>query len=164
MSKGKNKKRNASNNKTVSKKRISRKKLIVALAAVAASVTATIIAVVIFSSGNKITDELVSSAWAPSKAQNSSGDEVELAQVYNTEYTTYQGSLSFTDEGRFSLWMSPGDASDGSRTGTYTVENEIIKAVFDNGTQSEFRINSDENNIISISVYYDDYEVLFSKQ
>ena len=39
--------------------------------------------------------ELTSSAWVPEGAKNASGDEVEMSEVYNTNYSAYQGSVSF---------------------------------------------------------------------
>ena len=70
-----------------------------------------------------VTAELTSSAWGPEGAKNASGDEVEMSEVYNTNYSAYQGSMSFSDDGTFTIWLSPGSPDDGTHCGKYTVSD-----------------------------------------
>lgn len=107
--------------------------------------------------------ELCNVSWVSSSAFNSSGDEVELAEVYNTNYTSYQGSLTFMEDGRFSLWLSPGSSDDGTHSGTYSViDSSTIAVTFDEGTETEFFVERKNNKITSISLSYDNYVVYFT--
>ena len=109
--------------------------------------------------------QLVSSTWVPTSAKNSTGDEVELSEVYKNNYSNYQGSLTFSKDGTFSLWLTPGTPDDGTHSGTYeVVDDGTIKAVFDEGTQTVFKINRDNNQVNSIVMNYDEYSVCFTKQ
>ena len=111
-------------------------------------------------------NELCDYAWIPVTANNASGDEVEMSEIYNTNYTSYQGSLAFRDDGTFSLWLSPGTPDDGTHTGKYSVLDDVsISVTFDDGTETGFDIIRNDNNSIDyIVVYYSDYDVYFSKQ
>ena len=86
-----------------------------------------------------------------------------MAEVYNTNYTTYKGSLSFKDDGTFSLWLTPGTAEDGTHSGKYSVSGDTITAIFDDGeTTTDFKIHRKGEEIDSISLNYEDYEVYFT--
>lgn len=124
-----------------------------------------VFAIIFFSACNSTANDLCEGSWEPNNAKNASGDEVELAQVYNAVYSNYHGSLTFDKDGTFELWLSPGDPGDGTHTGTYEVtEDDKINALFDEGTQTQFIINRHNDSIESITVYYDEYEVYFEKQ
>ena len=107
-------------NRAAKKKNKKKKTTAVVFSAIAACVfiIVAIVAVNVISSSK--TAELTSSVWVPQGAKNASGDEVEMSAVYNTNYSAYQGSMSFSDDGTFKLWLSPGDPDDGTHNGKYT--------------------------------------------
>lgn len=157
----KNKKKN--NKVNIPKKRKSKKLPIIIVSAV---LIVTIAVIIIFSvSSNANISELCDYAWIPTTAHNASGDEVEMSEVYSTNYSSYQGSLTFKDDGTFSLWLSPGTPDDGTHSGTYKLEaDNKISAQFDEGTLTTFDIVRENGNIKNIKVNYNTYEVYFSKQ
>ena len=160
MSKSKkNKKRNKVNH-TDNKNKFNRKKAITVTVVLLVIVVAVV--ALIFTMHNKAND-IVGTDWVSSSAVNASGDEVEMAEVYNTSYTSYQGSLSFKDDGTFSLWLTPGTSEDGTHSGKYTVNGDTITAAFDDGeTTTSFYIHRNGDKIESISLNYEDYEVYFT--
>lgn len=86
-----------------------------------------------------------------------------MSEIYNTNYTSYQGSLTFNDDGRFSLWLSPGTADDGTHTGCFTVNSDDeIEAYFDDGTNTKFKIERKNGTANGIIINYNDYEIYFS--
>lgn len=107
--------------------------------------------------------ELGESTWIPMSAQNASGDEVLLNEVYNNNYTNYQGSLIFHSDGTFSFWMSPGDPSDGTHSGTYKLKGDKINVLFDDDTQSQFDVKKSGDSEF-IVVTYNGYDVTFERQ
>ncbi len=161
MSKSKKaKKKNKVNYSEKKSMKINRNKAIIAT--VALLLIAVIIGALLITMNNK-TDDIADTEWVSSSAVNSSGDEVTMAEVYNTSYTTYQGSLSFKNNGTFSLWLSPGAVEDGTHTGKYTVNENTINATFDDGeTITSFYIHRKGDEIESISMYYEDYEIFFT--
>lgn len=102
--------------------------------------------------------------WISQSAKNASGDEVDVHEVYNVKYTTYQGRLNFDGDNKFELWLAPGDMSDGTHSGTYELSDDKITATFDEGTITEFKVNRKDGNISSIEVNYGDYTVSFYPQ
>lgn len=164
MSKKSKKKKPAVKNREPKKK--SYKKTVITLTAVGLVIVlgacAIVFAVIRYNSS--VAAQLADTQWIPSGATNASGDEVEMAEVYNSKYTSYQGSLAFTNDGKFTLWLSPGQADDGTHSGTYALaDDDTITAYFDEGTQTEFSINRNGNEVDSISINYNDYEVNFQK-
>ncbi len=139
------------------------KQIVAAIISVA--VIAVCVVVIIFAKScydSTTSAKLADSSWVPSNAHNSSGDEVELAEVYNSDHTSYQGSLSFADDSTFSLWLTPGDPTDGTHSGTYSVvDDETIDALFDDGTETQFSVEKSGDEITSISLNYEDYEIKF---
>ncbi|WP_405354074.1 hypothetical protein [Ruminococcus sp.] len=156
----KSKKTKKKNNKAVQAKPKNNHKAIIAT--VVLLVLAVVIGALVFTMNMK-SDSLANTEWLSSSALNASGDEVEMAEVYNTNYTTYQGSLSFKDDGTFSLWLTPGTSEDGTHSGKYTVSGDTVTASFDDGeTETNFYIHRKGDKINSISLNYDDYEVYFT--
>lgn len=104
-------------NRAVKKKNKKKKTTAIISSVIAACIfiIAAIVAVNVLSPS--VTAELTSSAWVPEGAKNASGDEVEMSEVYNTNYSAYQGSMSFSDDGTFTLWLSPGSPDDGTHSG-----------------------------------------------
>lgn len=90
-------------NRAVKKKNKKKKTTAIISSVIAACIfiIAAIVAVNVLSPS--VTAELTSSAWVPEGAKNASGDEVEMSEVYNTNYSAYQGSMSFSDDGTFTL-------------------------------------------------------------
>ena len=114
---------------------------------------------------NKKLSALCDYTWVPSTANNASGDEVELAEIYDTNYTSYQGSMIFEDDGKFSLWLRPGDPSDGTHSGTYILNgNKCIDVTFDNGATNTYELKYTDDEITAIIVDYNNYEVCFVRQ
>ena len=83
-------------NRAVKKKNKKKKTTAIVTSVIAACIfiIAAIVAVNVLSPS--VTAELTSSAWVPEGAKNASGDEVEMSEVYNTNYSAYQGSMSFS--------------------------------------------------------------------
>ena len=162
MAKKKNKKSSAKSKQT--RKNQSKKLLIIISCVLCAILIAVVtISIVSCSSQQSRNDELCSYQWIPSTAKNSSGDEVEMSEIYNTNYTSYQGSLTFKEDGRFSLWLSPGTADDGTHTGSFNVNSDDeIEAYFDDGTNTKFRIERKDGTVNGIIINYNDYEIYFS--
>lgn len=128
-------------------------------------IAATVIIIVSCSSQQSRNSELCTYQWIPSTARNASGDEVEMSEIYNTNYTSYQGSLTFNDDGRFSLWLSPGTADDGTHTGSYTVNgDDEVEACFDDGTNTIFKIERKNGSANGIIINYNDYDIYFSHE
>lgn len=162
MAKKKNKKSSAKSKQT--RKNQSKKLLIIISCILCAILIAVVtISIVSCSSQQSRNDELCAYQWIPSTAKNSSGDEVEMSEIYNTNYTSYQGSLTFKEDGRFSLWLSPGTADDGTHTGSFNVNSDDeIEAYFDDGTNTKFRIERKNGSASGIIINYNDYEIYFS--
>lgn len=160
MSKSKKNKKRNKVNPTDNKNKFNRKKAITVTVVLLVIVVAVV--ALIFTMNNKAND-IVGTDWVSTSAVNASGDEVEMAEVYNTSYTSYQGSLSFKDDGTFSLWLTPGTSEDGTHSGKYTVNGDTITATFDDGeTTTSFYIHRNGDKIESISLNYEDYEVYFT--
>lgn len=162
MAKKKNKK-SPSKSKQTRKKQSKKLPIIISCIIVAIIIAASAILIVSCSSQQNRQNELCSYQWIPSTAKNASGDEVEMSEIYNTNYTSYQGSLTFNEDGRFSLWLSPGTADDGTHTGSYTVNaDDEVEACFDDGTNTKFRIERKNGSANGIIINYNDYEIYFS--
>lgn len=162
MSKKRKKKTSVKSNTNKSKKS---KKAPIILACASVIVIAVIALAVIlnFSGSNDIKSGLCDNQWIASSAKNASGDEVEMAEVYKTNYSAYQGSLTFREDGSFSLWLSPGSADDGTHTGKYKLRSdEEIEAYFDDGTNTIFKVCEDNGKAVGVIVNYNDYEVYFT--
>ncbi|MCH5297059.1 MAG: hypothetical protein J1E85_05250 [Ruminococcus sp.] len=164
--KSKTKKKNS--NKTANAKK-SVNKLRIAILIVAVLVVVGIIASIVIVNANsdtaKIKNELCKAKWTPLSATDASGDEVDMAQVYNTDYSSYEGSLEYSDDNTFSFWLSPGSPDDGTHTGTYEVaDDKTVNMYFDDGTNTRFSINCEDNKVLSIEVNYDGYLIIFTSE
>lgn len=152
------------NTKVIIPKKKKSKKLPILIASAVALIVVAIIIILSVSSCSNLS-QLYDYTWIPYTAHNASGDEVEMSEVYNTNYSSYQGSLTFRDDRTFSLWLSPGTPDDGTHSGIYKLEaDDKISVQFDEGTQTEFDIVRENGEIKNIIVNYDAYEVTFSKQ
>lgn len=162
MAKKKTKKSTAKS-KQPQKKQSKKLPIIISIIIVAIITAATALLIVSCTSQQNRQSELCTYQWIPSTAKNASGDEVEMSEIYNTNYTSYQGSLTFKEDGRFSLWLSPGTADDGTHTGSFKVNSDDeIEAYFDNGTNTKFRIERKDGTVNGIIINYNDYEIYFS--
>ncbi len=158
----KNKKKTAPavrNNKV--KKSVSLKPLIIAAVLVAVAAAAVVATVII---GSNIPEQVAGTSWVSASASNSADEAVELSEIYNVYYSNYKGTLDFKDDGKFELWLTPGDPADGKHSGTYTVDGDVIKADFEGGSPAEFKIERDGKKIKSILVNYGEYKVVFERQ
>ena len=152
-------------NRAVKKKNKKKKTTAIVSSVIAACVfiIAAIVAVNVLSPS--VTAELTSSAWVPEGAKNASGDEVEMSEVYNTNYSAYQGSMSFSDDGTFTLWLSPGSPDDGTHSGKYTVSaSDKVNLSFDDGTNTSAILTQKNGKISAVVLKYNDYEITFVKQ
>ena len=158
-------KKSPAKSKQPQKKQSKKLPIIISIIIVAIITAATAISIVSCTSQQSRNNELIAYQWIPSTAKNASGDEVEMAEIYNTNYTSYQGSLTFKEDGRFSLWLSPGTADDGTHTGSFAVNSDDeIEAYFDDGTNTKFKIERKDGNINGIIINYNDYEIYFSHE
>lgn len=158
-----NNKSNTNNNR-VSKRNRTVKRLVTGLVIIMAA-AAAVIYIIYRINDSARTNELSDGRWVPSYANDASGDEVELTEIYNTQYSNYQGALTFFSDGKFSLWLTPGEDSDGTHTGTFKVKSDDeIEAYFDNGTNTVFKIHRTDGEADGISLNYDDYQIYFEKE
>lgn len=107
--------------------------------------------------------ELDNTFWKSVSAYDAKGKEVDLREIYNNNYSEYQGSMSFEEGGVFSYWMTAGNPEDGTHSGKYTFnEDDTLTATFDNGDEKTFTIirNNDET-IKRIETPYGDYTIWF---
>lgn len=160
------KKQNSKIQNKPQKKAVKKLPLIIGIILCIALVAVIIIVSVKSCSKNEAKSELYNNSWVPVAANNASGDEVEMSEIYDTNYTSYQGSLTFREDGTFSLWLTPGTPDDGTHTGKYSLlDDDTISADFDDGTETGFDIiRNDDESIGYIVVYYSDYDVYFTKQ
>lgn len=160
----KKKKNISANSKKQQKKFSNKRRLIIGVVLGMAIVAAAVISTVIFSFGNGLKNELCAYEWTPVSAKNASGDEVDMSEVYNTNYSAYKGSLDFKDDGKFSLWLSPGTADDGTHTGSFELKSDgEINAYFDDGTNTVFKVRNKNGKVDGIIINYDNYEVYFTR-
>lgn len=163
MSKKSKKKKN--NTAVKSKKHTSKLKIII-FAAVLCVVIGIIVSAVLINLNSDITkikNELCNTNWIPTSATDASGDEADMAQIYNNNYTSYRGSLDYLDNNSFSFWMTPGAADDGTHSGTYEVADEnTVNMYFDDGTNTQFSIKYNDGKVLSVEVNYDGYKVTFT--
>lgn len=146
-------------------KKQSKQLLIIISCVIVAIIISSAILIVSCSYRQNRSNELCVYQWIPSTAKNASGDEVQMSEIYNTNYTSYQGSLTFKDDGSFSLWLSPGTADDGTHTGSFTVNSDDeIEAYFDDGTNTKFEIKRKDGVADGIIINYNDYEIYFSHE
>lgn len=131
---------------------------------VAALLIAAVVAVIVVQSNiDNEKHALRNTYWVSRSAKNASGDEVDVREVYNVKYSQYQGRLSFDDKDRFELWLQPGDAADGTHSGTYETQGDKVDVVFDEGTETQFLLTHSGSDITAIELNYGDYTVRFVK-
>lgn len=165
MSKKRKTKKYTEKNPKPMKKSAAKRILTAAIVVLTAAICTTAIIIGVNSYNSSDVAQLVNYNWVPSGATNSSGDEVDLNEIYNTHYTNYNGLLEFKDDGKFYLWLNPGDISDGTHSGTYELsDDDTITACFDEGTETTFKIERSNSGINSITINYGDYQILFFKE
>lgn len=163
MSKHTKSKRKSKNSNSTNKT-FSKLKMLISIAVVILIIG--IVAIVVILNANsdtaKIKKALCQNLWTPVSAQDASNDEVEMAQVYNTDYSSYKGSLEYYDDDTFNFWMSPGLPDDGTHSGRYEVsDNSTVNMYFDDGTNTKFSIEYSGDEVLAIEVNYDSYKITF---
>lgn len=159
------KKKSSVNLKHNPKKQVKKSKIILGAVLSAVIITALVILIIYFSVSVNRSKEICNYTWIPESAQNSSGDEVEMSEIYNTNYSTYQGSLNFNPDGSFSFWMTPGDSDDGTHSGKFFVESDDeISAEFDDGTKTTFKIMRKNGTVDGVLVNYGEYKIYFTHE
>ena len=159
------KKSKKNNTDVKSKKHTSKLKIIIFVAVLCVVIGIIISAVFINTNSDtaKIKNALCNTNWIPTLATDSSGDEVDMAQIYNNNYTSYKGSLDYYDNDSFSFWMTPGASDDGTHSGRYNVEDEnTVNMYFDDGTNTQFSIKYNDGQVLSVEVNYDGYKITFT--
>lgn len=162
MSKKSKKKKN--NTAVKSKKHTSKLKIIIFVAVLCVVIGIIVSAVVININSDtaKIKKALCNTNWIPALATDSSGDEVDMTQIYNSNYTSYKGSLDYFDNDSFSFWITPGASDDGTHSGRYEVADEnTVNMYFDDGTNTQFSIKYNDGQVLSVEVNYDGYKITF---
>lgn len=142
----------------IKKKRIKR---IIAVVITAVIIACVVVAIVLASRQSAISNQLYDTTWIPVSAKNASKDEVDLSEVYQVKYSNFNGHLTFDKEGTFQLWMAPGMPDDGTHSGKFELDKDVIKATFDEGTEAEFYITREDGFIKTINLGYDEYDVYF---
>ncbi len=163
MSKSKKSSKKRTDLKVNRKKKLKRRKTIILLTAAVVIIGVVIVIAAVNSAKSAKTANLCNTTWVPLSAKNASGDEVEMAEIYNVSYSTYNGSLNFNDDGSFTFWMTPGSPDDGTHSGVYELaDDSTINMYFDDGTSTTFSVDYEGNTIISIELNYNDYTVTFT--
>ncbi len=144
--------------KKTKKKRI---KAIIAIVIIMVIVACVIVAVVLAARHSAISNQLYDTTWVPVSAKNASKDEVDISEVYQVKYSNFNGHLTFDKSGAFQLWMAPGLPDDGTHSGKFEIDKDVIKATFDEGTETEFYITREDGFIKTINLGYDEYDVYF---
>ena len=162
MAKNKNKKKPAAKKTGQNKKKFPLRNFIIIIAAVVL-VASVVTFIVITTKKDSKTDELRNTYWVSETAKTASGDEVDVREVYNVRYTTYQGRLNFDGENGFELWLRPGDPSDGTHSGKYEIDGDKADVTFDEGTKTAFALTRTEGSITRIELNYDGYTVAFAR-
>ena len=164
MSKAKKKK--AKKHQPVKKKKSSKKTIIISVCVALAAVLIIAGALIADRLTNVKYADFVGRTFKSQAAYNAKGKEVDLREVYvNAErYDNYKGSLSFTEDSAFSMWMGPGpDDGDHEGTFTYNIGENVINGEFKNGTKVKFKIVRSKNDSIKrIEAPYGDYTIYFS--
>ena len=161
MSKKNNKGKKRKNTKP-EKKTFSPKALVIGIVFAVLVIGGVTAAVIIH---NNMPESVDNTSWVSVSAKNASTDEpVELSEVYNVYYSNFQGRLEFKDDNKLELWLSTGDPSDGTHTGTYTTEGDKIKVKFDDETEKTYKIERSGRMIKDIIVDYYDYKVTFERE
>lgn len=164
MSKSKKKRKKSVDVKNTKRKK-SYKKQIIGLVIGFLLVAAIIVVAIVFSRNPNA--DLIDKTWESYKAYISSNEEVELSAVYNNRYTNYQGRLLFNNDGTFEIWLTVGDANDGTHKGIYTYNDEVINVQYSSGVEEKFQVSKDESGKILYIVApytndYDTYSVYFN--
>ncbi len=168
MSKRKSPKKKNINKKVQKKKPVNKKKLVITSIICGVMVLAGITVAVVFGCINAVSsariEKLCEWDWHPVSATDASGDQANLQDIYSVNYESYQGALSFFDDGEFTFWLSPGDSSDGTHSGKYEYnQDDTIDVFFDDGTYTTFKVDYDGTTIGNLYVNYNDYKITFSQ-
>lgn len=108
--------------------------------------------------------DFVGRRFESSSGYDATGDEIDLDAVYNVRYDNYHGSLTFKEDGTFSLWMTTGP-DDGTNDGTFTYNrgDEFIYGEYNSGEKIKFKIVRGSGGMIErIEAPYKDYTIYFS--
>ena len=142
------------------KKRFPVRRVVIGAAA-AVLLIAAVVFLVLMTRAEQAKYALNGTDWVAQSAKNASGDEVDVREVYQVRYAQYRGTLSFDDTHHFSLWLQPGDASEGTHTGTYEIAGDKAVATFDSGDVAAFPLVVRDGQVMQIEVAYGDYVVTF---
>lgn len=122
----------------------------------------------LIASGNNNTPEADASdaaltvygSYRPYKAiEIETGREEALGAVFGSAYGQYGGELTLNDDGSFSLYAGVSNSDDS--TGTYTIENGCINALYKSGKTAVFTVETNSQNEISITVPMGLYNIYF---
>jgi hypothetical protein len=111
---------------------------------------------------NHYQDELVSvSSYSVKRVIDHTTDEdCTPREIFGKLY--YYCRLSFYSDGKVELLLNP--ASDDLRTGRYSIYDDVVSVIYDDGSGAEFTILTDDIGEISyIVVNYGDFDVYFGQ-
>lgn len=156
----KKKKRNPHTKKP---KKKSIKPLIITLCAAAVVIGAIVAAYVLWQNFSLEATDFVNKEWVSVEAFDSDGEKVDIFEVYDVTYNNYNGRLNLKGDGTFDFWMSPGDADDGTHSGSYSYDRdkEQLNMTFDSGEKAKYKIIRKNDSIERIEVPYNGYTVYF---
>ncbi len=98
-------------------------------------------------------------SYKPYKAiESETTKEISLATVFGSAYSQYGGELKLNEDNTFSLYVGISNSDDSK--GTFNLEDNKIKATFNNGEEKEFLI-SNENGATVIMVPMGLYNIYF---
>ena len=116
-------------------------------------------------SGNDVNhyqDELVSvSSYSVKRViDHTTGEDCTPREIFGKLY--YYCRLSFYSDGKVELLLNP--ASDDLRTGRYSIYDDVVSVIYDDGSGAEFTILTDDIGEISyIVVNYGGFDVYFGQ-
>lgn len=159
MSKKKTKKKK----NTAPKKKKKNIKAVIISAAVVLTVAAAIaVSYIVYINTSLEAADFAGKSFKSVSAYDASGDEADLADVYNVRYDNYQGSMKLNGDGTFELWLFPGAKDDGEHAGKYTYnrDKQELNAKFDGGAKMKMKIiRNGDGSLKRIEVPYNGYTV-----
>lgn len=120
---------------------------------------------VVTTQAEEITIKLLSS-YAPTKALDADGNEVEVSVVYGSGYRDYGGSLCFKEDGTFTTFIGVfGNVN--NESGTYKIISDTQIELLYNNDKTEIatvlKVDSDLN-VTELIMPHRSYDVVFSQE
>lgn len=98
---------------------------------------------------SEVTEVSLYTSYKPYKAiESETGKETSLTTVFGTAYSQYGGELKLNEDKTFSLYVGISKSDDSE--GTFTLEDDKIKATFNSGDEKEFTITEEAEATVII--------------